>query len=104
LIDDNQDVSMRVTSVYYDLAQTRNEVHWSLSPGSTMPPLTHASLQDYNDQIPNMSDGDYVIIVEVAVPYTPSFNVGVRDMNLQQFIVTRPRFVPKICMEGYPCT
>lgn len=103
LIDQSQNVSMRVTSVYYDAIDLRNEVHWSVSPGSTLPVLTTALLQNLDDQIPTMSDGDFVVIVEVSVGYTPSFNVGVSDLDIRQFIVTRPRFLPRICMQGFVC-
>jgi Flp pilus assembly protein TadG len=104
LVDSDQDVAMRVTSVYYDEVDARNEVHWSVSPNSAMTPLTTTTLQDFAGQIPAMSDGDYVVIVEVSVGYTPSFNVGISDLELRQFIVTRPRFVPRICMEGFACS
>jgi Flp pilus assembly protein TadG len=103
LIDQSQNANLRVTSVYFDEADQRNEVHWSMSPGGAMPPLTTAALQLLADQIPTMSDGDFVVIVEVVVGFTPSFNVGVSDMDIRQFIVTRPRFVPRICMQGYSC-
>jgi len=104
LVDADQDVAMRVTSVYFDERDNRNEVHWSVSPHAAMTPLTTATLQAFDDQIPDMSDGDYVVIVEVSVGYEPSFNVGIDAMDLQQFIVTRPRFVPRICMEGFTCS
>lgn len=112
LIDQDQDVSLRVTSVMCNGqgadqcndAGGSNEVHWSVSPGGSMPPLTTTALQAMDARIPDMSDGDYVVIVEVTVGYAPSFNVGVSDMDIQQFIVTRPRFVPRICMTGYACS
>lgn len=104
LVDRDQNVSMRVTSVYFDEADNRNEVHWSRSPHNAMTPLTTTTLQAYAERIPEMADGDYVVIVEVAVAYTPAFNVGISDLNLTQFIVTRPRFVPRICMEGVACS
>lgn len=112
LIDQDMDVSLRVTSVMCDGEDNekcdgtlgRNVVHWSVSPGNTMTPLTTTALQALDDRIPDMSDGDYVVIVEVSVAYSPSFNVGVSDMDIEQFIVTRPRFVPRICMQGYACS
>lgn len=103
LIDQTQDSSLRVTSVYFDQADQRNEVHWSMSPNSALPALTNTTLQTLDDRIPAMSDGDFVVIVEVNVAYTPTFNVGVSNMTIQQFIVTRPRFVPRICMQGFSC-
>ncbi len=104
LIDQSQDVSLRITSVYYDEADLRNEVHWSVSPGGALTEQTTASLLDSADKIPAMSDGDYVVIVEARVAYAPVFNVGLPNMDIQQFIVTRPRFVPKICMQGFVCS
>lgn len=111
LIGQSQNVSMRVTSVYCaaelegecnDLGG-QNQVHWSVSPGGLMTALTTATLQPLIDQIPAMSDGDFVVIVEVSVGYNPSFNVGLSDLDIRQFIVTRPRFLPRICIQGFVC-
>lgn len=104
LVDEDQDVSLRVTSIVFDEADDRNEVMWSLSPGNALTPLTTSALRDLASQIPEMADGDSVVIVEVQVDYVPTFNVGVSDMTLSQFIVTRPRFFPFICMQGYACS
>lgn len=112
LIDPGLDVALRVTSIVCvaevegkcDDEGGRNEVHWSRSPDNAMAPLNTSDLPALAGQIPDMSDGDYVVVVEVAVNYTPAFDVGVSDMQLEQFIVTRPRFVPRICMTGYACS
>ena len=104
LIDANQDVSIRVTSVTWSQTKQEFQVHWSRTTGgSSLPALTTATLQDYKSKIPAMSDGDYVVIVETVVPYVPAFNVGISADSVRQFIVTRPRFVPKICMSGVAC-
>jgi Flp pilus assembly protein TadG len=99
LIDENQDARMRVTEVTKSGANDRFEVHWSRSPGNTMTLLTTSMLQDYAGKIPSMSDGDYVIIVEVQVEYQPTFDIGMPDQTFSEFIVTRPRFVPCIPMD-----
>ena len=49
-------------------------------------------------------DGDYVVIVESRVGYEPAFDVGMDAQTLAQFIVTRPRFVPKVCLSGVTCS
>ena len=36
--------------------------------------------------------------------FLPAFNVGIGDQTIKQFIVTRPRFVPRICLTGVPCS
>lgn len=105
LIDRDQNVSLRVSSVTWSQARSRFEIHWSRSTDAIgLPPLTTATLQDLKDNIPEMSDGDYVVIVETSVGYTPAFDVGMDPTNLRQFIVTRPRFVPKVCLSGVACS
>jgi Flp pilus assembly protein TadG len=99
LIDEDQDARMRVTEVTWSNTNQRFEVHWSRSPGGTMTPLTTSSLQAYAYEIPTMSAGDYVIIVEVQVDYKPTFDIGMPNQTFNQFIVTRPRFVPCIPMD-----
>lgn len=105
MIDGNQNVALRVTSVTWSSTDNKFSVHWSRSTDTTaMPVLTTTTLQNQKDKIPNMSDGDYVVIVETSVRYTPAFNVGISESDVKQFIVTRPRFVPKICMSGVTCS
>lgn len=103
LVDNGQIVSLRVTSVTWSDANDRFEVHWSRSPENAKPLLTTSSLQNYSGQIPNMTPGDYVVIVEIWADYAPSFEVGMDDMVFNQFIVTRPRFLPCIPMDAVAC-
>lgn len=99
LIDEDQNARMRVTEVTWSDVNRRFEVHWSRSPGNTMTPLTTGTLQNYAYQIPTMTAGDYVIIVEVQVDYKPTFDIGMPNETFNEFIVTRPRFVPCIPMD-----
>jgi hypothetical protein len=106
LLDSDQDVKLRVTSITYDETDARFEVLWSYSPGGALQALTTGdlSLASIKSRIPNMSDADFATIVETQVPYAPMFNVGMTDQILQQFIVTRPRFVAPNCMQTQNCT
>ena len=103
LVDDGQAVSLRVTSVSWSAANSRFEVHWSRSPDNAKPVLTTATLQNYAGQIPTMSAGDYVVIVEVWADHKPSFEVGMDDTVFTEFIVTRPRFLPCIPIDAVAC-
>lgn len=104
LIDDGVVSTLRVTSVTYSQANDRFEVHWSRTTDSVkLPALTTVSLQNYAAQIPVMTPGDYVVIVEVILPYTPAFNVGLSAQTFSQFVVTRPRFLPCIPMDNISC-
>lgn len=145
LIDKDQTVKLRVSSVTWSQARNRYEVDWSVSPDGAFPLLTTTNVVGVKSKIPTLADGDHVIVVETAVTYHPlangfgwvanlnSFNwsyqdyVGKRtdgserfqrganiaapqisqqvtDMDLKQFIVTRPRFAPKLCMQGFTCS
>ncbi len=103
LIDADQNVRMRVTSVSWSDPNQRFEVHWSRSPGNTMTPLTTTTLQGYAYEIPKMLAGDYVVVVEVEVDFQPAFDVGLAPQTFRQFIVTRPRFLPCIALDNIPC-
>ena len=108
LIDADQNVAVRVSSVTFSAARNRYEIHWSRSTDTTtLPALTTASLQAFGDcataarcRIPEMADADFVVIVETRTAYEPVFSVGVEDMTIEQFIVTRPRFVTCVLMSG----
>lgn len=104
LIDRDQNVGMRVSSVTWSEVNNQFELHWSRTTDSThLPQLTTSSLQALAGSIPAMSDGDFVVIVETRVDYTPAFDVGMDQQVLEQFIVTRPRFMPKVCLSGVSC-
>ena len=104
LIDRDQVVKIRVTSISWSALDNQFKVEWSRSPDNAMVQLTTTSLQAMKSRIPNMADGDSVVLVETEVYYTPAFNVGLTDEVLKQFIITRPRVLPKICLVGVPCT
>ena len=107
LIDRDQDIKLRVTSITYKQSTGKFEVLWSYSPGAAgvaMPALTTTTLQDVKAKIPAMSDADYATIVETEMPYVPAFNIGMDAMTMKQFIITRPRFVAPTCLVGRVCT
>lgn len=105
LLPPNQSATMRITSVKWSTPNNRFEVIWSRSPNNAMPQLTTATLQPFAPKIPVMAATDTVVIVESSVPYTPSLNVGLlASYSLDEFIVTRPRFLTKICLQGVACT
>jgi hypothetical protein len=74
----------------------------TLSP-TNLVALTTANLADLTTHLPIMSDGDSAILVETTVPYTPPVSYGLEPSTIDQFIVTRPRFLPKLCHTSFSC-
>lgn len=104
LIDPDQDAKLRVSSITWSQTNNRYEVQWSRSPGGAFGQLTTATVANLAGRLPIIANGDFVVLVEVEVNYHAAFNVGIGDQALKQFIVTRPRFVPKICHTAVACT
>jgi Flp pilus assembly protein TadG len=105
LLPDTQTAKLRITSIDWSVADNRFEVIWSRSPGNAMPQYTTTSLQMVASKIPAMAPTDTVVLVETEVPYTPGFDVGLApDYTLTEFIVTRPRFLTRICLDGVSCS
>ncbi len=111
LADTDQEVRMRVTSVGWNRTTQKHEVSWSYSPHGKMTPHTNASLAFVANRIPTLVDYETVILLETSVDYAPPFdmpevswvNLGVGARTMEEFIVTRPRFINKICLLGTPC-
>lgn len=103
MLDSGQTGELRVTSYQWSDANNRFEVLFSRSPGNAMPELTTASIAGLTSRLPAMSDGDSAVLVETSIPYTPPLAFGLSPTTIRQFIVTRPRFLPKICHTNVEC-
>ena len=110
MVGDELPVEMRVTSITFSGVRNQFEVVWSRSPNNEMPELTTESLQGLAQHIPMVADGDSVTLVESNMEFTPAFEESpaffmyLGEEVFQQFIITRPRFVPRICLEGAACS
>jgi len=91
LVDNDLDSTIVVSSVAWYGATQKYDVLYSEARGPGAVRMTDALLQTYLDALPNMSDGDTVIVVQTTTRYVPLFQVGVPTFTYGQFIVTRPR-------------
>ena len=102
-------VRTRITSVFYSESRNRYEVLWSRSSYPGIPRLTTMTLPTIESHLPVMYDGDALIVVEANIEFEPILAVAGWAMNdvesgtMRHVIVTRPRFLPKICMQGVAC-
>jgi len=103
LIETPGAAKMRVTSFRWSEANDRYEVIWSRSPGSALTQLTTSSIAALTAKLPTMSDGDSAVLVEANVNYTPPMRFGLEPNVINQFVVSRPRYLPKICHVDVNC-
>lgn len=97
MLDADQAGDIRVTSYRWSEANDRFEIIFSRGSEGAMPALTTADLSALSGRLPEMSDGESAVLLETRVPYTPPMAFGLQPTVIEQFVVTRPRFLPKLC-------
>lgn len=95
------DVDLRVSVIRWDAKDDRYYLDWSANRGFQNA-LTNANISDIEERLPVMPDNERVILVETNNVFVPLFNVGLDDINLANFVFTRPRFVSQVVWEGDP--
>lgn len=105
---------LRITSVYWDEADDRYEVAWSVTTGGHEGALNDAKLALVKNRIPDIPTGDTIVITETFMAYEPMFNLNMPsfgpapDIKLNArwdntFITTRPRFASCIPWKDQGC-
>ncbi|GHF68261.1 TadE/TadG family type IV pilus assembly protein [Seohaeicola zhoushanensis] len=95
------DVDLRVSVIRWDEDESRYYLDWSANRGFPAA-LTNSNISDIEARLPVMPDNERVILVETNNVFVPLFNVGLDDINLANFVFTRPRFVSQVVWEGDP--
>lgn len=62
--------------------------------------LVDANMDNYQDDVPIMPQGDRVIMVETWMDYSAAFDVGLTTESFENIVITRPRFVPQLVWES----
>lgn len=87
------DVSVRVTQVKFDADAGRFDRVWAVANGF-QGTASAAEVRSWGDRLPVMPDGEQVIVVETAATYTPPFDVGFHERDVENFVFTRSRYTP----------
>ncbi|TMV13737.1 pilus assembly protein [Arenibacterium halophilum] len=91
-------VDVRISVIRWDEGEERYYLDWSANRGYPAE-LTDANISDIESQLPVMPDNERVILVETNNVFVPLFNVGLDNINLDNFVFTRPRFVSQLVWE-----
>jgi hypothetical protein len=89
--------AMRISQVRYDADGDKFYKDWSTTRGNLVA-LTNADVVDWQDRLPNMVDEERVIIVETVTTFDPPFNTGLEQREIVNFVFTRPRYAPRVCL------
>ena len=91
-------VNLRLSVIRWDEADDRYYLDWSANRGY-LTELTDANVENIEEKLPVMPDNERVILVETRNVFQPMFNVGLDDIDLDNFVFTRPRFVSQLVWE-----
>jgi Flp pilus assembly protein TadG len=94
MIRDTTGVEMRVTQILRD-THGDYRVDWSHGTGSQARLYT-ANLSEFEDRLPDMANGERIVLVESFVVYDPAFSYGLTDLDFENFTVTRPRYAGQV--------
>jgi len=100
LIRSDSSVSLRISVIRWDEDDDRYYVDWSVIRGSELTAWTDTTVINVEDDLPNMPDQERVILVETQNDVNAAFQIGLPDMEIYNFVFTRPRFAPQIVFEG----
>lgn len=87
------DVQMRTTQVA--VINDVYVVEWSHAVNGAARLFT-ANIPDIQDRLPNMPNGERIVLVETFVGYQAPFNIGLTVLRFDNFTVVRPRYAGQV--------
>ncbi|MFT6456845.1 TadE/TadG family type IV pilus assembly protein [Pseudophaeobacter arcticus] len=100
LIRSESAITLRISVVRWDEDNNRYYVDWSKVRGESLTAWTDATISAVEDDLPTMPDEERVILVETRNEMSPAFRVGLPELDINNFVFTRPRFAPLVHFEG----
>jgi Flp pilus assembly protein TadG len=105
-------VRLRVSSIGWDAAGNRHTVAWSYSADNAMTVLSNPMPAAVVAQLPTLTAFETVLLIESQVGYVPAlaggnvgpFTLGVGARTFTEFVVIRPRFIPRVCLSSVACS
>ncbi|MGF6861956.1 Flp pilus assembly protein TadG [Rhodobacteraceae bacterium MBR-64] len=99
LTRDRFPTDIRVSSIGWDDTTENYRVLWSRSTGDRAELVTE-DVEKWATILPVFPSGDTIILVETDLQYEPTFNIGLDNRTMTQFVYMRPRFVSAVPFVG----
>lgn len=93
VLRDGGDLQMRVTQV--GRVGNNYRVDWSHGINGVAR-LFNADIDDIEDRLPVMANGERVLLVETFISYRTPFDVGLELLQFDNFTLTRPRYAGQV--------
>lgn len=108
MVDSRFEVASRFTSFTRTGATDADvAVVWSYSPAGAMTALTTAELKLRAANLPKLATGSTALLVDTQMAYSLPVSVPfisyVVPASFADYVVLRPRYVPKLCRSGIAC-
>lgn len=88
---------LRMTVVQWSQDDNQYLMRWSVSTDEfAYPILDQAAIDLRTAKVPELADGDSLVLVETWMDYTPVFSVGLPSMVFSNYIFVSPRYAPQI--------
>lgn len=88
--------TIRVSVVSYHEATDSYSVEWSQVRGPHVSVLDTTEITGGPDNLPNMVDGEQLIVIDTYLDYVWPLAVGFDDITMEARVFTRPRFAPQL--------
>lgn len=89
--------TLRITVVRWNNKKQIYRRDWSQARGG-IEPLKNSDMEEIEHLLPTMPHNERVILVETSNTFVPVFGgVGMGNVELENFVFTRPRFAPQVC-------
>ena len=89
---------LRIAQVRWQGRNNRYRVDWTRGTnGKNSTRIRNSNLNEIEDRLPPLVNGERILIVDAYTEYTPAFSVGLSPtITLRNFVATSPRFAPQL--------
>lgn len=92
---------LRMSALQWSEDDDEYMLRWSeTTSNSVLPALEQEMIDDRVATIPELADGDTLVLVETQMDYSPLFSIGLPEMTFHNELFVSPRYTPQIVYQG----